>query len=134
LESILRNFFQRRARPGAKSFRSKVAHTARVAFAMLFALPFGPIEKAAAQSPAVASFGLIPTEFVDTGSLAVASLSGSADPAGPACAICAAATMGDAALIAIPPLFLLPQAVELLHRTTGAEFVRLRSYRMKGSS
>jgi hypothetical protein len=127
----LRIFFQRRARPGVKSFRSKTVHTARIALAMLFALPFAPVEKAAAQSPAVASFGLMPTEFVDTGSLAVDSLSASA---GPACAICAAATMGDAALIAIPPLFLLPQAVELLHRTTGAEFVRLRSHRVKGSS
>ena len=99
---------------------------------MLFAwLLFGPVEKAAAQSPVVASFGLMPTEFIDAGSLAVVSLSASADPA---CAICAAAAMGDAALFAIPPLFLLPEAVELLHRTTGAEFVRLRSYHAKGSS
>jgi hypothetical protein len=134
LESILRISFQHRARPGVKSSRSKTARTARIALAMLFVLPFASVEKAAAQSPAVASFGLMPTEFVDTGSLAVDSLSASADPAGPACAICAAATMGDAALIAIPPLFLLPQAVELLHRTTGAEFVRLRSHRVKGSS
>ena len=128
-------FFQRCAHPGALSFRSKIACTARFALAMLFAsLSFGPLERAAAQSPTVASFGLLPTEFVDAGSLAVASLAASADPSRPACAICAAATIGDAALFAIPPLFLLPQAVELLHRTTGAEFVRLRSYRMKGPS
>jgi len=108
---------------------------ARVALPILFAsLLFGLTDQAAAQSPTVASFGLMPTEFVDTGSLAVASLSASSDPAQPACAICAVAAMGDAALLAIPPLFLLPQAVDLLRRTTGAEFVRLRSYRAKGSS
>jgi hypothetical protein len=130
----LSNFFQRRGCRGVTSFRLKIVRTARFALAISFALPFALVEKAAAQSPTVASFELMPTEFVDTGSLAVASLAASADPARPACAICAAAAMGDAALFAIPPLFLLPQAVELLHRTTGAEFVRLRSYRMKGPS
>jgi hypothetical protein len=85
----------------------------------------GHAEELSAQ--AAVPFGLMPTEFVDGGSLAVASLAATADPSPPSCAMCAAATMGDMALFAIPPLFLLPQAVELLHRTTGAEFVRLRS-------
>jgi len=86
----------------------------------------GHAEELSAQ-PAAVPFGLMPTEFVDGGSLAVASLAATADSSPPSCAMCAAATMGDMALFAIPPLFLLPQAVELLHRTTGAEFVRLRS-------
>jgi hypothetical protein len=84
--------------------------------------------------PAASPFELMPTEFVDAGSLAVASLAATADSSPPACGTCAAATMGDMTLFAIPPLFLLPQAVELLHRTTGAEFVRLRSPPARHSS
>jgi hypothetical protein len=92
----------------------------------------GHAEQPSAQ-PA-APFGLTPTEFVDAGSLAVASLAATADSSPPSCAMCAATTMGEMALFAIPPLFLLPQAVELLHRTTGAEFVRLRSPPARHSS
>ncbi len=104
------------------------AWLALFALAAPFALvPLGHIERAAAQSPTAASFGLMPAEFVDAGSLAVASLTVSADTIQPACAICGVATMANTALFAIPPLFLLPQAVELLNLTTGAEFVRLRS-------
>jgi hypothetical protein len=88
-------------------------------------LPLGHFEQAAAQSQAAAPFGLVPAEFVDAGSLAVASLAASADSQS-ACAICVVATMANAAMLAIPPVFLLPQAVELLHLTVGAEFVHLR--------
>jgi hypothetical protein len=97
-------------------------------------LPLSHFAKASAQSQAGASFGLVPAEFVDAGSLAVASLAASADTSQPACAICGVATMAHTALFAIPPLFLLPQAVELLHLTTGAEFVRLRPPRAKHAS
>jgi len=89
-------------------------------------LPLGHVERATAQSAPAASFGLMPAEFVDAGSLAVASLAASADSQS-ACAICSVAMMANAALFAIPPLFLLPQAVELLHLTVGAEFVHLRA-------
>jgi hypothetical protein len=44
------------------------------------------------------------------------------------------ATTTNSALFAIPPLFLLPQAVELLNLTTGAELMRLRSPRAKRPS
>ena len=97
-------------------------------------LTLGDVEQAAAQSAMTMSFGPVPTEFVDAGSLAVASLAASADPAGSACAICSAATTGDAGLFAIPPVFLLPQAVELLHQTTDSAFARLRSRHARGSS
>jgi hypothetical protein len=89
-------------------------------------LPLSHFEQAAAQSQAAAPFGLVPAEFVDAGSLAVASLAASAETSQPMCAICAVATMANAAMLAIPPVFLLPQAVELLHLTVGAEFVHLR--------
>jgi hypothetical protein len=81
-----------------------------------------------------APFDLMPTEFVDAGSLAVASLAATADPTPPACATCAATAVGDMVVFAIPPLFLLPEAVELLRQTTGAEFVRLKSPRAKHPS
>jgi hypothetical protein len=97
--------------------------------------PLGHAGPATAQSEATASFGLMPAEFVDAGSLAVASLAASAaENAQPGCAICAVAAMANTTLFAIPPLFLLPQAVELLQSSTGAEFVRLRPVRGKRAS
>ena len=97
-------------------------------------LTSGAVGSAAAQSPVNTSFGAIAIEFVDAGSLAVASLAASADTAGPGCAVCSTATTPDAALLAIPPVFLLPQAVELLHQTTDSAFARLRSRHAGGSS
>ena len=110
------------------------ARAALFAFAVLCAPLLLGIEQAAAQSAVAAPFGVTPTEFVDAGSLAVASLTASADPSHPACALCAAAAIGNAALFAIPTLFLLPEAVDLLNQSTGAEFVRLRSSRGKRTS
>lgn len=43
------------------------------------------------------------------------------------CAICAVVAMACTIVFATPPVLLLPQAIELLHRTTGAEFVHLKS-------
>jgi len=97
-------------------------------------LSFNHIERATAQSATAAPFALMPSEFVDAGGLAVASLAASAEAGQTVCAICAMATTTNSALFAIPPLFLLPQAVELLNLTTGAELMRLRSPRAKRPS
>ncbi len=43
------------------------------------------------------------------------------------CAICALVAMAGTVLFATPPLLQLPQAIELLHRTTDAEFIHLKS-------
>ena len=43
------------------------------------------------------------------------------------CAICAVLSLANNFLFATPPLLELPQAVELLHLTTGAEFAHLGS-------
>ena len=43
------------------------------------------------------------------------------------CAICALVAMAGTVVSATPPLLLLPQAYELLYRTTDAEFVHLKS-------
>ena len=130
--------FQRQTRIGMKLFFSGIKRSARLAFFLLAvdfaALPSGYVARAAAQSVPAASFVLLPAEFVDAGSLAVASLAATADAGQTACAFCAVATMANTALLAIPPLFLLPQAVELLHLTVGAEFVRLRPPRVRHAS
>jgi hypothetical protein len=43
------------------------------------------------------------------------------------CAICAVLSLANNFMFATPPLLELPQAVELLHLTTGAEFAHLGS-------
>ena len=43
------------------------------------------------------------------------------------CAICALVAMASTVVLATPPLLHLPQAVELLYRTTDAEFIHLES-------
>jgi hypothetical protein len=125
-------------RISVKHFCSNIRHSARsalLALALQFAvLPLSHVERAAAQSVTTASFNLMPAEFVDAGSLAVASLAASADTTQPVCAICAVATVSNTALLAIPPLFLLPHAVELLNLSVGAEFVRLKPTRAKHAS
>ena len=109
-----------------KWFRSNVRHGARLAlFAMLvqLALTFGHSHWFAQAAP-----------------LAQASLQQSAavekqSPAGPDreqpgednCAICALVTMAGTVVFATPPLLLLPQAIDLLYRTTDAEFLHLKS-------
>ena len=109
-----------------KWFRSNIRHGARLAlFALLvqFALTFGHSHW-----------------FAQATSLAQASLQQSASvekqsPAGPDreqpgddnCAICALVAMAGTVLFSTPPLLELPQAIELLHRTTDAEFSHLKS-------
>ena len=126
-------------RIGVKRFYSdnqRGARTALLALALQFAvLPLSHVvEHAVAQQATATPFVLMPSEFVDAGSLAVESLAASADAGQAACMICAMATTANSALLAIPPLFLLPQAVELLNLTTGAELMRLRAPRAKRPS
>lgn len=47
-----------------------------------------------------------------------------------ACAICAVLALANAMLFATPPLLLLPQAIEILHLSTDAEFIHLNSARV----
>ena len=46
------------------------------------------------------------------------------------CAICAVLALANAMLFATPPLLLLPQAIEILHLSTDAEFIHLNSARV----
>jgi len=120
-----------------KWFRSNIRHGARLAlFAMLvqFALTFGHSHWFAQAAP-LAQSSLQQTD----GSSGVASNDRSAvqkqSPAAPDreqpgednCAICALVAMAGTVLFSTPPLLELPQAIELLHRTTDAEFSHLKS-------
>ena len=120
-----------------KWFRSNIRHGARLAmFAMLvqFALTFGHSHWFAQAAP------LAQSQLTDS-TKGTASIDRAAverqSPASPDreqpgadnCAICAVFAMAGTVMSATPPLLLLPQAVELLYRTTDAEFVHLKSAR-----
>ncbi|SCB25783.1 Protein of unknown function [Bradyrhizobium shewense] len=120
-----------------KWFRSNIRHGARVAlFAMLvqFALTFGHSHWFAQAAP-LAQGALQQTD----GANGVAAIDRAAvqkqSPAAPDrehpgednCAICAVVAMAGTVISATPPVLLLPQAIELLHRTTDAEFLHLKS-------
>ncbi|MGR4929997.1 DUF2946 family protein [Bradyrhizobium sp. CAR08] len=120
-----------------KWFRSNIRHGARLAiFAMLvqFALTFGHSHWFAQAAP-LAQSSLQQTD----GAQAPASIDRSAverqsplapdreQPGEDNCAICALVAMAGTVLFAVPPVLLLPQAIDLLYRTTDAEFVHLKS-------
>ncbi|MDA9408451.1 DUF2946 family protein [Bradyrhizobium sp. CCBAU 45384] len=120
-----------------KWFRSNIRHGARLAiFAMLvqFALTFGHSHWFAQAAPLAQSRLTDSTKTITpTDGAAVQKQS----PANPDreqpgednCAICALVAMAGTVLSATPPLLHLPQAVELLYRTTDAEFNHLESAR-----
>jgi len=121
-----------------KWFRSNIRHGARLAlFAMLvqFALTFGHSHWFAQAAP-LAAASLQQTDS-STGSVAAADRAAvqKPSPASPDreqpgddnCAICALVAMAGTVVSATPPLLLLPQAIELLHLTTDAEFIHLKS-------
>ena len=118
-----------------KWFRSNIRHGARLAmFAMLvqFALTFGHSHWFAQAAP------LAQSQLTDNAKN-VASSDRTAvqkqsptnpdreQPGDDGCAICALVAMAGTVLFATPPLLHLPQAVELLYRTTDAEFIHLES-------
>jgi hypothetical protein len=118
-----------------KWFRSNIRHGARLAlFAMLvqFALTFGHSHWFAQAAPLAQS-------QLTNSAKSLASTDGAAvqkqspansdreQPGDDNCAICAVIALAGSLVSATPPLLLLPQAVELLYRTTDAEFVHLES-------
>ncbi|WP_441234267.1 DUF2946 domain-containing protein [Bradyrhizobium sp. 930_D9_N1_4] len=120
-----------------KWFRSNIRHGARLAmFAMLvqFALTFGHSHWFAQAAP-LSQASLQQTD----GGKSIAAIDRVAiekqSPAGPDreqpgednCAICAVVAMAGTVVSATPPLLQLPQAIDLLYRTTDAEFVHLKS-------
>lgn len=118
-----------------KWFRSNVRQGARLAlFALLvqFALTFGHSHWFAQAAPLARSQQTDSTKgiaAIDRAAVEKQSPSGPnrEQPGDDNCAICAVVAMAGTVVFATPPLLLLPQAVELLYRTTDAEFVHLKS-------
>lgn len=118
-----------------KWFRSNIRHGARLAlFALLvqFALTFGHSHWFAQATPLAQSQQTDGTKGIASIDRAAVqkqspSIPDREHPGDDTCAICAVVAMAGTVVFATPPLLLLPQAVELLHRTTDAEFVHLKS-------
>jgi len=122
-----------------KWFRSNIKSGVRLALLALFvqfALSFGHFHVLATPAAGVAHSALPAPAPVDAGQLAAESQATPQQaPAKPhhdqqipdACAICAVVAMASTVLFASPPILLLPEAVELLYRTTDFEFIHLKS-------
>jgi hypothetical protein len=117
-----------------KWFRSNIKTGSRLALfalAIQFALSFGHFHAAAAQPPRP---GLTDAELAHAARDAAGELQrqqpsdhDTDQHTAHACVICAVNSLANNFLFATPPLLELPQAVELLHLTTGAEFTYLGS-------
>ncbi|WP_314952672.1 DUF2946 domain-containing protein [Bradyrhizobium cosmicum] len=120
-----------------KWFRSNIRHGTRLAlFAMLvqFGLTFGHSHWFAQAAPLAQSSLQQPDSAKGSASIdraAVEKQSPSTpdrdQPGEDNCAICAVVAMAGTVVSATPPLLLLPQAIDLLYRTTDAEFAHLKS-------
>ena len=119
-----------------KWFRRHVKLGSRLAlFALVlqFALSFGHSHGFSAQAAAASVFALdvsanSASDPPDSDATSPASPAGQHDDQHPAdtCAICAVMALASAALVAPPPVLLLPQALELLDIATEAEFLHLK--------
>ena len=131
-----------------KWFRKHIRTGSRLALfalAVQFVLSFGHFHPlAAAQAAPAVQSGLSQLDFSNIGTSATPDLAVQVtsiqvterqppahhdDDKHPAdtCAICAVMSLAGTLLIATPPLLMLPEAVELLRRTTDAEFLHLKS-------
>jgi hypothetical protein len=121
-----------------KWFRSKIKTGSRLALfalAIQFALSFGHFHGEIARAAPAVQAALIDADGAIAAALAAPQVHSEAaqqQPSGPDtdrhgadCAICAVLSLANNFMFATPPLLELPQAVELLHLTTGAEFAHL---------
>jgi hypothetical protein len=123
-----------------KWFRTNIRSGARLALFALFVqfvLSFGHFHAFATPSPAKATQSA-PSAASDADAGKRAADQQAQTKQGPgkqdhdqqlpdACAICAVMAMASTVLFAAPPILLLPEAIELLYRTTDAEFIHLKS-------
>ena len=123
-----------------KWFRNNIKTGSRLALfalAIQFALSFGHFHGEIARAAPAIQAGLADADLAIAATLAAPQARSEAaqqpsdhdtdhQPAN-ACAICAVISLANNFLFATPPLLELPQAVELLHLTTGAEFAHLGS-------
>ena len=127
-----------RASIGMKWLRSNIKHGSRLALfalALQFALSFGHFHGGAAQAAPAMQSGLangvsIVDAVGEDAQQQPASNHDSDQRPSDACAICAVVALANTMLFATPPLLLLPQAIEILHLSTDAEFIHLNSARV----
>jgi hypothetical protein len=127
-----------RASIGMKWFRSNIKHGSRLALfalALQLALSFGHFHGGVAQAAPAMQSGLAKgVSIVDAvgedAQLQPPSNHDSDRQPSDTCAICAVLALANAMLFATPPLLLLPQAIEILHLSTDAEFIHLNSARV----
>ena len=121
-------------------FRKHLKHGSRLALfalAIQFALSFGHFHGEIARAAPAIQAALNDADGAVAAAPAapqVHSETAQQQPSGPDtdrhsadCAICAVLSLANNFMFATPPLLELPQAVELLHLTTGAEFAHLGS-------
>jgi hypothetical protein len=120
-------------------FRKHLKHGSRLALfalAVQFALSFGHFHGEVARAAPATQAGLADIDHAVAATLAATEAQPQAaqqpsghdtDPQTSDCALCAVLSLTGNFLFATPPLLELPQAVELLPVTTGAEFAHLGS-------
>jgi Protein of unknown function (DUF2946) len=117
-------------------FRKHLKHGSRLALfalAIQFALSFGHFHGVAAQAAPAIQAGSADADLAIAAAQAAHSEAAQqpsnhdTDQKASDCAICAVISLANNFLFPTPPLLELPQAVELLHLTTGAEFAHLGS-------
>jgi hypothetical protein len=128
-----------------KWFRSNVKHGSRLvlfALAVQFAFSFGHFHGTAAQAaPAIKSSPAQSDACCAHDQPAQATVSefsqrqllsnhDSGQQPNDPCSICAVIALANTVMFATPPLLGIPQAIEFLYRTTGAEFVHLNAARV----
>jgi hypothetical protein len=122
------NWFRKHVKTGSR--------LALFALAIQFALSFGHFHADVARAAPALQAGLADPDLAIAAAPAAQEAPSEAaqQPAGhdtdqptSDCAICAVLSLANNFLFATPPLLELPQAVELLHLTTGAEFAHLGS-------
>ena len=106
------NWFRKHVKTGSR--------LALFALAIQFALSFGHFHAEIARTAPAVQAGLIDAAVQPPSNH-------DSDRHSADCAICAVLSLANNFLFATPPLLELPQAVELLHLTTGAEFTHLGS-------
>jgi len=114
-----------------KWFRSNIRTGARLALLALlvqFALSFGHIHGFAPPA-ASATQSVLPADHATDGKAKPQPAPGKhgSDQTNDVCAICAVMAMASTVLFSAPPILLLPDAVQILHRITDAEFAHLKS-------
>jgi hypothetical protein len=113
-----------------KWFRANIRNGARLALLALlvqFALSFGHVHGFV--PPASATQSVLPADHSADMKATPQPAPGKhdSDRTNDVCAICAVMAMASTVLFSAPPILLLPDAVQILHRITDAEFAHLKS-------